>query len=626
MNHLRRIADYALIGNCETAALIHRAARIEWLCWPRFDSQACLASLLGSCDNGFWDMRPLAPGAKFERRYRGDSLILETHIETVRASAVIIDFMPVGGGPSAVVRLVEGRRGVLRFTSDLRIRFEYGRIPGRWRADSEHAVRAVAGPHAVRLRADLPLKFRDDGRCSAEFSIRAGEQVGFVLSYFESYGREPAQVNAASALQRTERFWRTWIRRCHYEGPWSGAVRRSLLTIKALAYGPSGGIAAAPTSSLPETLAGSKNWDYRFCWIRDSTFTLLSFLYSGYRSEAVAWRDWLLRAIGGEPIRVRPLYGLGGEAHVPEWEPRWLTGFGGARPVRFGNAASDQLQLDVYGEVIDALEQAHRHGIELDEAAWRLQMSMLEHLERCWRRPDSGIWEERATPKRFTHSRVMIWTAFERMIHRATAERRRAPLAHWRRFRDRVHAEVCRRGFDRKLNSFVRDFDSSDLDASLLLLPQVGFLPPEDPRIRGTIDAVGTHLARDGLIYRYNTGAGKHRLPLDEPALLVCSLWYADALLLTGRRDQAIQTFERVLALRNDVGLLAEAFDRRVGQLSGNFPQALSHLAIVNTVLNLRGEDGPAWRRGARPTPRGAGLRKGRSTKERAGAHAAPHR
>lgn len=600
----RRIADYGFIGNCESGALVHRTASIEWLCWPRFDSEACLASLLGSPENGFWKISPATAKATYSRRYRGESLILETTIETERGSATVIDFMPVQGSACALVRVVEGRKGVLRLKSDLQVAFAYGRVAGRWRKRSDRELVAMVGPNALRLTSDVRLRGNDYGQCCTEFSVRPGQQIGFVLDYFESYGREPVRVSAAAALKRTEQFWRTWIGKCSYEGPWRDAVIRSLLTIKGLSYRPSGGIAAAATGSLPEKLGGDRNWDYRACWLRDSTFTLLAFLSSGYRAEARAWRDWLVRTVGGEPIRVRPLYGLGGESRMPEWEAQWLRGFGGAHPVRFGNAASEQLQLDVYGEVIEALEQAHRHGIAIDETAWRIQVSLVEFLERHWRQHDRGIWESRGRAKRFTHSQVMVWTALDRMIRWAEAEKRSAPLARWKRLRGIVHAEICRRGFNRKLGSFVRDFDSTNLDASLLRLAQVGFLRPDDPRIHGTVDAIGRYLLRDGLVYRHRSGGTRSAWLADEPAILVCSLWYADALVLLRRKREAIETLERVLALRNDLGLLAEAFDPDAGELSGNFPQTLSHLAVVNTALNLEGRRGPAWRWTGTPKPR----------------------
>ncbi|HTT03145.1 MAG TPA: glycoside hydrolase family 15 protein [Steroidobacteraceae bacterium] len=591
----RRIADYAVIGDCETAALVDREGSIEWLCWPRFDSQACCAALLGSDENGYWRLASTGPGSR-SRCYRRDSLILESRVQTADGSAKIIDFMPVRGQASDVVRIVRGERGVVRLCSDLCMRFDYGRRRPHFIGHSAQCVIATAGPHAARLAADVPLNCTADGRCKTEFAVRAGEQRVFVLTYFVSYEREPPAVDAEQALAETERFWSQWVERCSYQGPWRDAVVRSLITMKALTYRPSGGIAAAATSSLPERRGGTRNWDYRFCWLRDATFTLLAFLYSGYREEAIAWRDWLLRAVGGEAARVQPIYGMAGEARLDEWEASWLAGFDGARPVRFGNAAFSQHQLDVYGEVIDALQQAHAHGIKFSEAAWRMQLKMVEHLETVWRQPDNGIWEVRDTPRRFTYSQAMIWAALDRLIRRAESERLEAPLERWKRLRAQIHAEVCRSAFHPDRNTFVRDFDSGELDASLLLLPQIGFLPPDDARIIGTVEAIGRNLQRDGLTIRHRAdGEGE----ADAAVFCVCSLWYADALLMIGRRDAAVATFERVLALRNDLGLLAEAFDTASRELMGNFPQALSHLALVNTALNLQGTDGPAWRRGS---------------------------
>jgi GH15 family glucan-1,4-alpha-glucosidase len=603
----RRISDYALIGDCETAALVGRDGSIDWLCWPRFDSDACLAALLGSEENGCWSMQA-DDASRVSRRYVGDTLILETYIETPTGAARLIDFMPVRGRASHLIRIVVGERGSVALKSELRLRFDYGRLRPLWRRGGDREAVAVAGPHAVRLTSDEAVECPEDGGCHAEFSVQAGERRHFILTYFASCDDAPANVGAEQALAETDAFWREWTGRCCYEGPWRDAVIRSLVTMKALTCWPSGGICAAPTSSLPERFGGIRNWDYRYCWLRDATFTLLAFLHAGYREEALAWRDWLLRAVAGDPAQIQPVYGLGGEARLTEWEADWLSGFAGSRPVRFGNAAFSQRQLDVVGEVIDTLHQSHLHGLPLGEEVWRLKVRMVEHLERVWREPDQGIWESREGPQQFTYSRAMIWVALDRVIR--TAERRgpeaagvAVPIERWRALRAKLHEEICKRGFSPKLGSFVRHFDSSELDASLLLLPQVGFLPPEDPRIVGTIKAIGERLDGAGFIRRYDTEVSKDGLPSGEGAFLACSFWYADALTMIGRQAHAEAVFERLLAVRNDLGLLAEEHDPAADRMLGNFPQALSHLALVNTAFNLARAPGPAERRSSTAKP-----------------------
>jgi len=598
----RRIADYALIGDCETAALVHRDGTIEWLCWPRFDSEACFAALLGEDHNGCWRLAAEDEEAKTSRRYRGESLILETRIETSEGIATLIDFMPMRGEASDLVRIVTGERGKVRLRSDLRIRFDYGRLKPRWDEEAKGRTVAIAGPHAARLQSDAPLTC-SNGDCASQFSVAAGERVGFVLTYFVSHENRPKPVDMAAALEETERFWAEWVGRCTYQGPWREAVIRSLITMKALIYRPSGAIAAAPTSSLPEAFGGNRNWDYRFCWLRDATFTLLALLGTGYEEEAVAWRDWLLRAVGGEPAQLQPVYGMGGEARLPEWEADWLAGFGGAKPVRFGNLAYQQRQLDIYGEVIDALYQADLHGLPASPAAWQMQLRMGEHLEKVWREPDQGFWESRDRPKHFTHSQGMIWAAFDRIIARAEKDKLDAPLERWRKLRATILEDICQNGYDQALGSFKRDFESAELDANLLLLPQIGFLPPDDPRIIGTIKSIGRRLLRGGFILRYDTHASQDGLPPGEAAFLACTLWYADALVMIGCREEAQGLFERILAVRNDVGLLSEEYDPGSGLLAGNFPQALSHLALVNTALNLARIAGPAARRSGSSQP-----------------------
>ena len=594
----RQIADYALIGDCETAALVHQSGTIEWLCWPRFDSEACLASLLGTAENGQWKIAALDPSATITRRYRDETLILETAITTPDGMVTLIDFMPPRGEASDVIRIIRGDRGRVRIKSELALRFDYGRLKPRWDREDDRRAAAVVGPSAVILAADVPFECHDDGGCVSEFTVAAGEQVALVMTYFLSYGARPRIVDAQAALRDTESFWAEWVAKGNYDGPWRAAVVRSLITLKALIYDPSGGIAAAPTSSLPEQAGGTRNWDYRYCWLRDATFTLLSFIHCGYVEEAKAWRDWLLRAVGGDPGCVQPLYGMAGESRLPEWTADWLSGFGGAQPVRFGNLAYTQSQLDIPGEVIDALHQAWMHGLSLSEPAWRVQVRLVEHLESVWQQPDRGMWESRDQPQRFVQSQAMIWAAFDRTIATAEKEGLDAPLDRWRALRDRIHAEICDKGFNCDLNSFVRHFGATELDASVLLLPQIGFLPPDDPRIIGTVEAIGRRLTKDGFIMRYDSEASKDGLPPGEGTFLACSFWYADALALMERYEEAQEMFERVLAIRNDLGLLAEGYDPTSKTLTGNFPQALSHLTLVNTALNLSRAHGPAKARG----------------------------
>ncbi len=583
----RRISDYALIGDCETAALVSRDATIEWLCWPRFDSEACFAALLGSETNGHWRMVCSAQ-ARISRRYLGDSLILETTLETGAGVVRLLDFMPVRGQASDLVRIVIGERGTVSLRSQLKLRFDFGRLKPRWLNDNRQRATAICGPHAARLMSDAPFHCAEDGDCEAQFEIRAGEVRAFVLTYFISHGAEPDVVDPRQALEDTGRYWADWTARCNYSGPWREAVIRSLITMKALTYRPSGSIVAAPSSSLPERPGKGRNWDYRFCWLRDATFTLLAFLNTGYSDEAQAWVDWLMRAVSGDPAHIQPVYGLGGEPRLTEWEAPWLRGFGGAQPVRFGNAAFQQHQFDVCGEVINALHQAHLHGLPCREDGWRLVKAMIEHLETIWGEPDDGIWEARGAPKRFVHSQAMIWAAIDRGVRRAEDGGLEAPLTRWRALRDQIHAEICRRGFQPEMNSFVRDYGSNAVDASLLLLPQIGFLPADDPRILGTIAAIQSRLFHQGFVLRQDEDDGD---PAHQSAFLACSFWLADALVMAGRREEAISVFEAVIAVRNDLGLLSEEFDLQTGDLVGNFPQALSHLALVNTAYNLSRPD-----------------------------------
>ena len=581
-----RIEDYALIGDCETAALVSRDGSIDWLCWPRFDSGACFAALLGKPEHGRWQITPADPNASVTRRYRAGTLILETEFETSEGTVALIDFMPPRDGASDLVRMVVGRRGRVTMRTELVLRFDYGAIvPWVTRMD-DGALRAIAGPDMVVLRTDAPL--HGEGLTTVgEFTVAAGETASFVLTYTPSHHPVPVSVNAAAALTETEAFWREWTSRCTYQGEWAEPVLRSLITLKALTYAPTGGIVAAPTTSLPEQLGGSRNWDYRYCWLRDATLTLLALMDAGYYDEALAWRNWLLRAAAGSPAQVQIMYGLAGERLLTEWEVPWLPGYEGSAPVRIGNGAHGQLQLDVFGEVMDALHQARCGGMLPSAEGWRLQCALVEHLASVWESPDQGIWEVRGGPQHFTHSKVMAWVAVDRAIKGAEGFDLEGPLDRWRALRERIHAEVCDRAFDPELGSFVQSYGSKQLDASLLLMPLVGFLPPDDPRVRGTIECIERRLVVDGLVLRYDSAATDDGLPQGEGAFLACSFWLADNLVLIGRHDDARSLFERLLALRNDVGLLAEEYDTRVGRQVGNFPQAFSHVALVDTALNL---------------------------------------
>ena len=584
------IEDYALLGDCETAALVSRDGSIDWLCWPRFDSPACFAALLGGPEHGRWKIAPTAERARVTRRYRGDTMILETDWETADGAVTVVDFMPLRGTASDLVRIVVGRRGHVAMHTELVLRFDYGStVP--WVSHIEDGsphglLRAIAGPDMVLLRSDVRLRGR--GLTSVgEFAVREGETVSFVMTYTMSHLEAPHPVEPGPALADTEKFWHDWASKCTYEGEWRDAVMRSLLTLKALTYRPSGGIVAAPTTSLPEQVGGTRNWDYRFSWLRDATLALLSLMDAGYYEEASAWRDWLLRAAAGSPNQLQIMYGLRGERHLREWEVPWLPGYEGSKPVRIGNAAHGQLQLDVYGEVLDALYQAHKGGMELSRDTLRLGSALVSHLCTIWQQPDEGLWEVRGPRQHFTHSKVMAWVALDRAIRAADELGGEPPPLEWRQTEQRIHDEVCERGFDHELGSFVQAYGSKQLDASLLLIPLVGFLPPDDPRVRGTVEAIERRLVVDGLVMRYDSRVTDDGLPAGEGAFLACSFWLADNYVLLGRMDDARALFERLLALRNDVGLLAEEYDPRLGRLVGNFPQAFSHIGLVDTALNL---------------------------------------
>lgn len=594
----RPIESYALIGDCETAALVSNEGSIDWLCWPRFDSGACFAALLGTRMHGRWLLAARDPDARVTRRYRKNSLVLETRFETRDGAATVIDFMPPRGKNSDLVRMVRGDRGCVDMHTELILRFDYGStVPwvNRLRGGT---LRAIAGPDMVVLRTPVELHGKDLTTV-AQFAVKKGETVPFVMAHGPSHLPIPRKIDPHQALRDTETFWREWVAQGQARGKYADAVTRSLITLKALTYAPTGGIVAAPTASLPEQIGGVRNWDYRFCWLRDATITLLALMNAGYYDEARAWRDWLLRAAAGTPAQIRIMYGLAGERRLTETEIDWLPGYAGSRPVRIGNAAHDQLQLDVYGEVMDALHQALRGGMKTSKEGWNFQRALLEHLEGVWHQPDEGIWEVRGGARRFTFSRVMAWVAFNRAIRTVELSGLDGPVRHWRAMCKKIHADVCANGFDRTIGSFVQAYGSRQLDASLLLIPTVGFLPPNDPRIKGTLRAIEKRLLVDGLVRRYDTSSGHDGLPGGEGAFLACSFWLADAYVLMERQEDARHLFERLLALRNDVGLLSEEYDTRDKRMVGNFPQAFSHVALINTAHNLSRAAKPARQRAA---------------------------
>jgi GH15 family glucan-1,4-alpha-glucosidase len=582
-----RIEDYGLIGDCETAALVGRDGSIDWLCWPAFASDACFAALLGGHEHGRWLIAPAGEVTKTSRRYRDDTLILETRFETADGVVELIDFMPPRGNASDVVRLVHGVSGRVKLRMQLVIRFGFGAdVPWVKKSADGSALLAICGADMTVLRTPVATR-GEDLTTVADFEVGEGETIPFVLTYGPSHLPAPAPIDPVLALQETESFWREWSARCSYEGEQRDLVMRSLITLKALTYGPTGGIVAAPTTSLPEKLGGARNWDYRFCWLRDATFTLLALMNSGYTEEAAAWHNWLLRAVAGSPANMQIMYGIMGERRLLEWEAAWLPGYEGAQPVRVGNAAHAQVQLDVYGELIDAFHQSRVAKLELDEGSWALECTVLEHLVEQWDQPDHGIWERRGDGKHYVSSKVMTWVAFDRGIKSAEKFGFKAPLEKWRTLRETIHRDVCENGFDRELNSFVESYGSKLLDASILMLPSVGFLPPSDPRVRGTLQAIERHLMRDGFVLRHDPREVSGETQPIEGAFLACSLWLADAYVLTGEFDKAQALFSRVVAIANDLGLLAEEFDSGAGRQTGNFPQALTHIALINTAHNL---------------------------------------
>jgi len=592
------IEDYAIVGNCETAALIGRDGSIDWLGLPRFDSAACFAALLGGPDNGRWRIAPSAAGFQVARRYREGTLILETEFETAEGTVLLTDCMGRREGGAELVRLVRGLRGQCRMRMELVIRPEYGSVIPWVRRLPDGRLTAVAGPDRFTLSTPAEA-YGEEMRTVAEFVINEGEEVPFSLTWSPSYKPIPEPVTASAVLETVAGFWRDWSRSHTAEGggEWSEAVLRSAITLKALAHFETGGIIAAATTSLPEQLGGARNWDYRFCWLRDATITLYALLNSGFVDEAEAWREWLLRAVAGNPAQMQIMYGIAGERRLTEYEVTWLKGYENAGPVRIGNAASDQLQLDVYGEVLDALYQARRMKLPSNDAAWGLEQALLAHLETIWEQPDEGMWEVRGGRRHFTHSKVMAWVAFDRAVRSVEEFGLDGPVERWNALRDRIHAEVCRNGFDAGLDSFVQSYGSKELDASLLLLPLVGFLPADDVRIQGTVAAIEKHLLKDGLVARYDTTTSVDGLAGDEGVFLACSFWLADNYILQNRYDDARALFQRLLALRSDLGLLAEEYDLKAKRLVGNFPQAFSHVALINTAHNLTRAFGPAQHR-----------------------------
>ncbi|WP_245928587.1 glycoside hydrolase family 15 protein [Murinocardiopsis flavida] len=589
----KRIEDYALIGDMQTAALVGRDGSIDWLCLPHFDSPACLSALLGDEQNGNWSLRPTHPEAKVvRRRYRHETLILETDWETPEGAIRVIDFMPPRGSAPHVVRIVEGLRGSVPVETAVRLRFDYGNVVP-WIHRTGNEIVGVAGPDSVWLSS--PVEFEGHNFVhDAEFTVAPRQKTPFVMTWHPSHVEESAHLDAEKALNQTEKFWRGWVEQCNYEGDYRDAVVRSLITLKALTYGPTGGIVAAPTTSLPEDIGGVRNWDYRYCWLRDATITLEALIRSGFSTEAYAWREWLVRAVAGEPQHMQIMYGVRGERRLAEWEADWLPGYENSRPVRIGNAAVGQYQLDVYGEVMDVLHLALRSGLHSGEHVWGLQRSLVNYLEWCWDSPDEGLWEVRGPRQHFVHSKVMAWVAADRAVRMVEEFGKEGPVERWRALRDTIHAEVCEYGYDSARNTFTQYYGSKELDAALLLIPEVGFLPYDDPRVIGTVEAVRDDLMIDGFVMRYRTDRDDvaDKLPGHEGAFLACSFWLANALLSIGREKEARELFDRLLALRNDVGLLAEEWDAKEGRQIGNFPQAFSHVPLVTTALNLSRHDG----------------------------------
>jgi len=587
-----KIEDYAIIGDCETAALVSAAGSIDWLCWPDFSSEACFAALLGTEDNGYWKIAPLQDEAKSSRRYRTHTPIVETTFQQKSGAIRLIDFMPPQGASSSVIRIVEGMRGHVKVRMELSLRFDYGRtVP--WVTATPDGVRAIAGANLAILHASVPVR-GEDLKTVADFEVTKGQRVYFILTHGSSYQADPEPVNAKRALVDTERTWKRWTSRLKFHSKYRDAVERSLITLKVLSFSPTGGIVAAPTTSLPEAIGGVRNWDYRYCWLRDTTFTLLALTNAGYFDEAEAWQDWLLRALAGSPDQVQIMYGVKGERQLVEWEVGWLSGYENSRPVRIGNAAAGQVQLDIYGEMLDSFYHAQASMKRHNERDFRVLALLLDHLEDIWKEPDEGIWETRGSPQQFTYSKMMAWVAFDRAVLLAEQLEYDAPIERWKTIRDAIHQQICENAFNKKKNSFVQAYGSSQLDASLLLMPVVGFLPGTDKRVRGTVKAIERELMPDGLVLRYNTAKVEDGLPAGEGVFLACSFWMVGCLKAIGRSRDARRLFEKLLKLRNDMGLLSEEYDVKRKRLVGNFPQAFSHIALVNAAFAL--EDGKTRR------------------------------
>ncbi|GIH14635.1 glycoside hydrolase family 15 protein [Rugosimonospora africana] len=595
---MSRIEDYALIGDLHTAALVGLDGSIDWLCLPNFDSPACFAALLDEPRAGRWLMAPEGGGTARRRRYRGDTLVLETEWHTPEGHVRVIDFMPPRGAASDVMRIVEGVSGTVRMHSELTLRFDYGRVVP-WVRRVPDGIEAIAGPDAVWLRTPVPLEGQEKSTV-ADFTVHAGERVPFVMTWSPSFKRAPGRLNAEDCLAETIAFWEGWSSRSRVHGRWRTVIQRSLITLKALTFAPTGGIVAAATTSLPEQLGGPRNWDYRYCWLRDSTYTLQALLAAGYVDEAKAWRDWLLRAVAGDPAELQIMYSIDGTRRLPEYELPWLSGYEGSAPVRVGNAAAGQLQLDVWGEVLDGLYLSRQGGLASDSNVWDMQVALLDYLEGAWREPDNGLWEMRGPRRHFTHSKVMAWVAFDRMVRSHREFGLPGDVNLWEARRDEIHAEVCERGFDAERNTFVQSYGSTELDASLLLIPRVGFLPGNDPRVAGTVDAISRDLTEDGFVLRYRTGSSDDGLPGSEGVFLACSFWLVDALHAIGREPDAVDLFERLLTLRNDVGLFSEEWDPKAHRQLGNTPQAFSHFPVIVSGLQLHAR---RHRRSDQPVP-----------------------
>jgi GH15 family glucan-1,4-alpha-glucosidase len=589
-----RIEDYALVGDLQTAALVGRSGSVDWLPFPRFDSSSCFGALLGGREHGRWLIAPASGGPATDRRYRDGTLVLESEWQTRDGRVRVTDFMPQRETKPDIVRIVEGLEGAVRMRTELVIRLDYGSVVPWVRRLDERSLLAVGGPDGLLLRT--PVDLQPEGMThTATFTVRAGERVPFPLTWFPSHERLPKVVDPERALADTERLWHEWVAGCKYDGEYAEAVHRSLIVLKALTYAPTGGIVAAPTTSLPELIGGERNWDYRYCWLRDATFTLYALLNAGFTQEASAWRDWLLRSVAGDASKVQILYGVGGQRRVPEFELPWLPGYAGSSPVRIGNAAHEQFQLDVYGEVMDVLHQARMHGLDPSDHAWSLQRTLLDFLEGAWDRPDEGIWEVRGPRRHFVHSKVLAWVAFDRAVQGAERLGLDGPVERWRRLRQEIHDEVCREGFNTKLGSFTQSYGSAELDASTLLIPILGFLPPDDPRVVGTFQADQRHLKTNVYDESKRTPAQNEvdGLSGGEGVFLPCSFWLVDALLMIGRRGEAERLFEDLLGIRNDLGLLAEEYDPAEKRLLGNFPQAFTHVGLVNSAYNLSQSESP---------------------------------